>query len=107
MLHSRRRVSPISRFAANVTPIGTPIPVPGQIGNRGFPVSRFRPNRESGTPTPIPGHWQIGNRGNGNWGFPGLPQAQSVDPARGPLAPTAHWHRDSTGIPDGLNTKVY
>ncbi len=41
--------------------------------------------------------------------FHPVPQAQSVDPARGPLAPTAaaHWHRDSTGIPDGLNTNVY
>ena len=39
--------------------------------------------------------------------FQPVPQAQSVDPARGPLAPTAHWHRDSTGIPDGLNTNVY
>jgi hypothetical protein len=38
-------------------------PIFGQIGNRGFPDSRFWPNRES----PIPG--QIGNRGDGNWGF--------------------------------------
>ncbi len=37
-------------------PIGTPIPVPGRIGNRGFPVCR--PNRESGIPSrraPFPG----------------------------------------------------
>jgi hypothetical protein len=27
---------------------GPRFPIPGQIGNRGFPVSRFRPNRESG-----------------------------------------------------------
>ncbi len=33
----------------------------------GVPFSRFLPNRESGIPSPIPG--QIGNRGNGNWGF--------------------------------------
>ena len=50
--------------------IGAPIPVPGRIGNRGFPDSRFWPNRESGIPSPIPG--QIGNRGNGNRGFGGL-----------------------------------
>jgi hypothetical protein len=30
-------------------------PIFGQIGNRGFPVSRFWPNRESGVPSPIPG----------------------------------------------------
>jgi hypothetical protein len=40
---------------------GPRFPIPGRIGNRGFPVSR--PNRESGIPSPIPG--QIGNRGNG------------------------------------------
>ncbi len=50
------------------------------------PDSRSRPNRETGVPdsrripaesgvaggfpSPFPG--QIGNRGNGNWGFPGL-----------------------------------
>jgi hypothetical protein len=43
------------------------------IGKRGFPASRFRPSRESGIPSPFPG--EIGNRGNGNWGFPGLAQA--------------------------------
>ena len=32
---------------------GPRFPVPGRIGNRGFPVSR--PNRESGIPSPIPG----------------------------------------------------
>ncbi len=31
---------------------GTPIPGPGRIGKRGFPVSRFRPNRESGSRGP-------------------------------------------------------
>ena len=41
--------------------IGTPIPGPGRIGNRGFPVSRR--NRESGIPSPIPGK-KSGNRGN-------------------------------------------
>ena len=41
---------------------------PAKSGNGGFPDSR--PNRESGIPSPIPG--QIGNRGNGTWGFPGL-----------------------------------
>ncbi len=69
MLHSHRRVSPISRFAANRDP-DSRFPGPAKAGNGGFPDSRFRPNRESGIPSPIPG--QIGNRGNGNWGFPGL-----------------------------------
>ena len=46
------------------------IPVPAESGNGGFPDSRFRPSRESGIPSPFPG--QIGNRGNGDWGFPGL-----------------------------------
>jgi hypothetical protein len=70
MLYSHRRVSPISRFAANRD--GSRFPIPGEIGNGGFPDSRFRPNRESGIPSPIPG--RIGNRGNGNrgLGFPGL-----------------------------------
>ncbi len=68
MLHSHRRVSPISRFAANRDPDSR---FPAKSGNGGFPDSRFRPNRESGLPSPpIPG--QIGNQGNGNWGFPGL-----------------------------------
>ncbi len=60
--HPQGITSPISRrrFAANCT----------QSGNGGFPNSRFRLSRESGTPCPFPG--QIGNRGNGNWGFPGL-----------------------------------
>jgi hypothetical protein len=57
-----RRVSPISRFAANRATGDFPIP------------RRFRPSRESGIepwiPSPFPG--QIGNRGNGNWGLPGL-----------------------------------
>jgi hypothetical protein len=44
-----------------------------RIGNRGFPVSR--PNRESGIPSPFPG--KIGNRGNGNWGVPGLTPSRS------------------------------
>ncbi len=42
-------------------------------GNGRFHVphdSRCRPSRESGIPSPFPG--QIGNRGNGNYGFPGL-----------------------------------
>jgi hypothetical protein len=39
---------------------GPRFPIPGRIGNRGFPVSR--PNRESGIPSPIPGK-KIGNRG--------------------------------------------
>jgi hypothetical protein len=45
--------------------IGTPIP--GRIGNRGFPVSRRRPNRESGIPSPIPGKK---NSGIGGIRFP-------------------------------------
>ncbi len=42
---------------------GPRFPIPGRIGNRGFPVSR--PNRESGIPSPIqvPGK-KSGNRGN-------------------------------------------
>ncbi len=76
--------------------IGTPIPGPGQIGKRGFPVSRFPPNRESGIPrfrfwpnresgipSPIPG--QIGNRRNGNWGFGPLAHGT----CHGPLAAAA------------------
>jgi hypothetical protein len=52
-------------------------PIFGQIGNLGFPS--FPIFAESGIgdslpdsrrESPIPG--QIGNRGNGNWGFPGL-----------------------------------
>jgi hypothetical protein len=51
-------------------------PICGQSGprfpvrNGGFPDSRSRPSRESEIPSPFPG--RIGNRGNGNWGFPGL-----------------------------------
>jgi hypothetical protein len=58
LLYSHGGASPISRFAAN------PSRGPG-------PVSRSRrPNRKTGgIPSPFPG--QIGNRGNGNWGFPG------------------------------------
>ena len=104
MLHSHRRVSPISRFAANRDPDSR---FPAKSGNGGFPDSRFRPNRESGIPSPIPG--QIGNRGNGNWGFPGLgrPRQPLLAEARDrpgrpgsdpPLAGRAraqpHWHRD-------------
>ena len=70
MLHSHRRVSPISRFAANDRDPRADSRFPAKAGNGGFPDSRFRPNRESGIPSPILG--QIGNRGNGNWGFPGL-----------------------------------
>ena len=81
MLYSHRRVSPISRFAANRD--GSRFPIPGEIGNGGFPDSRFRPNRESGIPSPIPG--RIGNRGNGNWGFPGVVTRQlGLPPARSP-----------------------
>jgi hypothetical protein len=41
--------------------IGTPIPGPGRIGKRGFPVSR--PNRETGIPSPGP--FPGKNTGNG------------------------------------------
>ena len=55
----------------DLRPIRAPFPVPGRIGNGGkLADSRFRPNRETGIPSPFP--CQIGNRGNGNWGFPGL-----------------------------------
>ncbi len=59
----------------HLRPIGIPISVPGRSssGNGGFlniSRSESRPNRETGVPSPFPG--QIGNRGNGNWGFPGM-----------------------------------
>ncbi len=42
-------------------------PFPGRIGKRG--ISRFRPSRESpGDSLPV----SRPNRGNGDWGFPGL-----------------------------------
>ena len=42
--------------------------------------SRLRPNRGPGIPSPFPG--QIGNGGNGNWGFLGLQAAlHTVTPA--------------------------
>ena len=43
---------PASTTGPNPRPaaVGTPIPVLGRIGNRGFPNSRFWPNRESGIP---------------------------------------------------------
>jgi hypothetical protein len=58
-----------------------------RIGNLGFPVSRFWPDRESGIPSPIPG--QIGNRGNGNlnWGFPGLSTVERASFCRGRPVP--------------------
>ncbi len=45
--------------------------------NRG-PVSRSRPNLETGIPSRFPG--QIGNRGDGNWGFPGLGHYHQLEP---------------------------
>ncbi len=54
---------------------GPRFPFPAESGNGDFPImsdSRFRPSRKSGIPSPFPGPGQIGNRGNGNWGFPGL-----------------------------------
>jgi hypothetical protein len=70
MMYSHRGVSPSSRFCGQS---GPRFPIPGQIGNSGdFPIPDSRPNRESGD-FPIPDSRQkIGNRGNGNWGFPGL-----------------------------------
>jgi hypothetical protein len=59
--------SPISRFAANRDPDSR---FPAESGNGPIPDSRFPADRESGIPSPFPA--QIGNRGNGNWGFPGL-----------------------------------
>ena len=44
--------------------IGTPIPDSGRIGNRGFPVSRFRPSRESGIDDSPDFPKKSGNRGN-------------------------------------------
>jgi len=57
-------------------PIGTPIPVPGRIGKRGFPVPDSGRVGNRGFPSPFPG--QIGNRGNGNWGFPGLTESEGM-----------------------------
>ena len=97
MLHSHRRVSPISRFAANRDPDSR---FPAKAGNGAFPDSRFRPNRESGIPSPIPG--QIGNRGNGNWGFPGLlavPPPPSAFPPDRPRGAIPQWHRIPTEAP--------
>ncbi len=67
MLYSHRRVLDIPDF-----------PIPGQIGNhdRGFPP-RF------------PANFEIGNRGNGNWGFPGL---------LAHLAPRPEWHSMGTKL---------
>ena len=76
------RKSAFSRIKGNIWPpdrvwyshgMSIPdFPIFGQIGDRGFPDSRFWPNREiRDLPRfPIPG--QIGTGGNGNWGFPGL-----------------------------------
>jgi hypothetical protein len=72
---------PDSRFGRE-SGIGVPIRRAGDFlvwaRRHRDPVSRrFPPNRESGIPRfPISSFGQIGNRGNGNWGF-------------GPLA---HWH---------------
>ena len=59
----------------DLRPIGAPIPVSRPNRETGdFPIPDSRPigpaDRESEVPSPFPG--QIGNRGNGNWGFPGL-----------------------------------
>jgi hypothetical protein len=72
MMYSHRRVSPISRFAAN---------------------------RESGIPcqcVPIPG--PIGNRGNGNWGFPGLHKVQSFAQACNFNIATLKWFIPMPGL---------
>ena len=73
--------------AAALAPAGYPrFPDLRPIGKRAispFPI----PSRKSGIPSPFPG--QIGNRGNGNCGFPGLmalqgqPQAEE-SPLAGP-----------------------
>ena len=44
--------------------IGTPIPDSGRIGNGGFPVSRFRPSRETIPPESPDFPKNPGNRGN-------------------------------------------
>jgi hypothetical protein len=75
LLYSHRRVPPISRIAASRGPDSR---FPAESGSGGFPDSRFPADRESEIPSPFPGHWQIGNRGNGNWGFPGLLAAASL-----------------------------
>ena len=69
-----KRDFPVSR-SGNGTSL---FPGPGRIGKRGIPVSRFWPNRETGIPSPISG--QIGNRGNGNWGFGPLAHGACHEP---------------------------
>ena len=76
MLYSHRRVSPISRFAANRDPDSRSRP------NRetGVPDSRFRPSRESGIPFPVSrpnresGERELGISGSG----PGLEKANKA-----------------------------
>jgi hypothetical protein len=80
-------------MAAALAPAGYPrFPNLRPIGKRAispFPIPS--PSRKSGIPSPFPG--QIGNRGNGNCGFPpglmalqGQPQAEES-----PLAGPGHW----------------
>jgi hypothetical protein len=66
----------------------------GRIGNRGFPDSRFPAGiPDSRRESPIPG--QIGNRGNGNWGFPGLPVAATQPGLSRTSSQAAMWdHHD-------------
>ncbi len=67
---ARRHRDPDSRSRPNRETGDSLFPDSRRIGNRGFPVSRFWPNRESGIPSPIPGQIGSRNRGNaGNWGF--------------------------------------
>ncbi len=65
-MYSPRRVSPISRVAANRGPDSR---FPAESGNGGFPDSRSRPSREPEIPSPFPG--QIGNRGERESGISG------------------------------------
>jgi hypothetical protein len=84
----RRHLAPPDRVWYSHGMSISDFPIFGQIGNRGFPDSRFWPNRESGIPSPtqIPGgnprfpagipdsrpNRESARRGNGNRGFPGL-----------------------------------
>ena len=67
MMYSRRGYPRVP----DLRPIGTPIPDSRPNRETGdFPIPDFGRIGTRGFPPPIPG--QIGNRGNGNWGFPGL-----------------------------------
>ena len=65
---------------------GTLIPGPGRIGKRG--VSRFPIPAESGIGDSLPVSQPDRNRGDGNWGFPGLGSSPHGNP---PQLAVAAW----------------